>query len=389
MASNNTTLGYSNGSSTMITTTAIIETFFKPDDILLPIIRCCIGVTGIIGNLLVCIVVVRLWSTNKRNATNILIANQALIDLFASIILVTVTMTEIFEVPPPNNYFFGQIICKFWSSRFLLFAAFTASTINLTEISIERYLAVIHPIYYSMKFANTTIAKILPAIPWLIGPIWQFIIALLRYDFIPSSVSCTYEAESYTDAMEKIFGVIVFLWDYFIPVLIMTFAFIKIVMKFRQQNLKVASRQLHRPPQGSTVPTISTMRAHQNSVSEMDQNSPMDANISIAAVAGDINQASSSNQPERTHGPKPSINIQRRNVTKTLFIVYVVYVICWSPDQWAFLQYNLGGSLNFGSLFVNFAIMTAQLNSCVNPFIYGLQYKQYRKGLTKLLKCTR
>lgn len=385
MEPNITTLSFSNTS--LATMTPSVE-LFKQGEILLPIIRGTFGGIGIIGNLLVCIVVARLWSTNKRNTTNTLIANQALIDLCASILLVGLTITELAEVSPPENYFFGQIFCKFWSSRFCLFAAFAASTFNLTEISMERYLAVIHPIYYSMKFANTTIAKILPVIPWLLGPLMQFVVAMLRYDFIPETTpkSCTYESKRYTDAMEKIFGIMVFLWDYCIPVSIMTFAFVKIVIKFKQQNLKVALRQPLRPPQGSTVPTISTMKAHHNSVTEVD---PQIMNAENSLAAAEINEPSSSNQPARTQGQKSSSNIQRKNVTKTLFIVYVVYVICWSPDQWAFLQYNLGGELDFGSTFTNFAILIAQLNSCVNPFIYGLQYRQYRQGLIKLFKCQR
>ncbi|XP_071798001.1 trace amine-associated receptor 9-like [Asterias amurensis] len=349
---------------------------FATNQLLLIAIRLCIGVSGIIGNLLVCIVVARLWSTNKRNTTNTLIANQALIDLCASILLVGLTITELAEVSPPENYFLGQIFCKFWSSRFCLFAAYAASTFNLTEISMERYLAVIHPIYYSRKFANTTIAKALPIIPWLVGPFWQFIIAVLRYDFIPETVpaTCTYEAALYTSAMEKIFGILVFLWDYFIPMIIMTFSFVKIFLRFRQQNIKVANQPPpQRASQGANV--ISTNSTGQDGAS--------------LVTAGDASQPGSSTQPANTKGTKSSGNIQRKNVTKTLFTVYVFYVICWSPDQWAFLQYNLGGSLDFFSSFINFAILSAQLNSCVNPFIYGLQYRHYRKGLVKLLRCGR
>ncbi|XP_038050018.1 cholecystokinin receptor-like [Patiria miniata] len=381
-----TTIKFLTENTTLVTPlTTVGEGWYDPDSIILPIIRCCIGTMGIVGNLLVCIVVIRLWSSNKRNTTNTLIANQAMIDFVASVILVTVTLTETFKVPPPNNYFFGQVFCKFWASRFLMFAAFASSTTNLTAISIERYLAVIHPIYYSMKFASTMVAKLLPLVPWLVGPLWQFVVALIRYDFLQDQLDCTYEAPQYTSAMEKVFGLILFLWEYFIPTLIMTYAFVKIALKFRQQNRKVG----HRPPQptgASTVAAVSTMNDHQNSISVMDQNSPVENSMVTAydATAG----AGTSGQRGRSQGPKGSSNIQRKNVTKTLFIVFVFFVICWSPDQWAFLQYNLGGELDFGGVFVNFAIVLAQLNSCVNPFIYGLQYRAYRQGLKKLFcKC--
>ncbi|XP_022088180.1 thyrotropin-releasing hormone receptor-like [Acanthaster planci] len=365
------------------------EGWFHPDTILLPVIRCCIGTVGIIGNLLVCIVVVRLWGSNKRNTTNTLIANQAMIDFVASVFLVAVTLTEMFKVPPPQNYFFGQIFCKFWASRMLLFGIFASSTINLTAISIERYLAVIHPIYYSMKFASTIVAKLLPVVPWVIGPFWQFVVSLLRYEFLPDKIDCIYEAPGYTSAMEKVFGLILFLWEYFIPTIIMTFAFVKIALKFRQQNLKVASRRPRLATGATTVATISVMKDHQNSISVVEQNSPME-NSMVSAYGGE--GAGTSSQPGRSQGPKPPMNIQRKNVTKTLFVVFIFFVICWSPDQWAFLQYNLGGQLDFGGWFVNTAIVAAQLNSCVNPLIYGLQYRAYRQGLKKLFckcKCRR
>ena len=77
---------------------------------------------------------------------------------------------------------------------------------------------------------------------------------------------------------------------------------------------------------------------------------------------------------------------QTQSVTKTLAFVFLVYVFCWAPNQLLFLQYNLGGYINFGGVLHSLFLILAMFNTACNPFIYAFQYKQYRDGLKSLFK---
>ncbi|PIK34887.1 putative galanin receptor type 1-like [Apostichopus japonicus] len=80
------------------------------------------------------------------------------------------------------------------------------------------------------------------------------------------------------------------------------------------------------------------------------------------------------------------VNVRRRNATTTLLTVYFVYIICWSPNQWAFFQLNLGGPLDFRGYFYKISVTLVILNTCVNPFIYALRHKTYKDRVKELVR---
>ncbi|XP_070575198.1 galanin receptor 2b-like [Ptychodera flava] len=74
----------------------------------------------------------------------------------------------------------------------------------------------------------------------------------------------------------------------------------------------------------------------------------------------------------------------RRNVIKTLVLVVIAYAICWTPNAFAFYQYNLGGYLDFNAPFTHYTTISAFANMCINPLIYAWKYDSFREGLKKI-----
>ena len=76
-----------------------------------------------------------------------------------------------------------------------------------------------------------------------------------------------------------------------------------------------------------------------------------------------------------------------RNITMTLCILFGVYVVCWTPNQFTFLQFNFGGPLDFTGIWYQITVTMAFINSCVNPFIYAFRLDKFKKGMRMLLAC--
>jgi hypothetical protein len=74
-----------------------------------------------------------------------------------------------------------------------------------------------------------------------------------------------------------------------------------------------------------------------------------------------------------------------RNLTKTVILVCVGFVICWSANQWWFLLYNMGYPIVYGDPLYNFTVVMASLHCCINPFIYIANYQQFREAVRKIL----
>lgn len=118
-------------------------------------------------------------------------------------------------------------------------------------------------------------------------------------------------------------------------------------------------------------------------VSTVEEENTASSNRQATLTSSDVESAANSSNVVKSSAK----NLQRINVTKTLLIVYITYVICWTPNQVGFLQFNLGGPYDFKGAYHSFSVILAVCNTAVNPFIYALQYKQYRTCLKSLFKC--
>ena len=78
----------------------------------------------------------------------------------------------------------------------------------------------------------------------------------------------------------------------------------------------------------------------------------------------------------------------QKNVIKTLFIVVLFLVFCFSYSEVFYLLYHLGYSMDFNGFHYKFSTVLFFFNCTVNPFIYLVNYRDFQEGL-KLLLCKR
>ncbi|XP_071490221.1 neuropeptide Y receptor type 6-like [Diadema antillarum] len=81
-------------------------------------------------------------------------------------------------------------------------------------------------------------------------------------------------------------------------------------------------------------------------------------------------------------------DVARTRILKLTFTIVLLYIVCWSPNQFAFLAYNLGltqASYAYSPLSRVF-IVIAFCNSCVNPILYTLRHPQFRDAVRAYFK---
>ena len=92
--------------------------------------------------------------------------------------------------------------------------------------------------------------------------------------------------------------------------------------------------------------------------------------------AGGIGEASSSQSEKLTSA--------KWNVLKTLVFLTVLFFLCWVWNISIFLLVTLGIKVSLTSPFYNFSVFMANVNCCVNPFCYALQYKDFQNQVRSL-----
>ena len=291
----------------------------------LEIFEAIVGTLGILGNGIVCVVIARVPA--MRTLTNAIIFNQAVIDFLASVFMILRRHAR----PPLNpNEVLAFIQCFLWEAPIFPWTFFVASTFNLVLLTLERYVAIMYPFKYLTYFGKTQMTFMLVCV-WVLATGYEFHQVIYRE---LKNGSC--ERSILSEAAYLADGITTFLFQYLIPLIFMTLCYIHIAVYLKKKA-------------SSVQPGQSTIQQGENSIS------------------GSLVRA-------------------RRNTLKTLFIVFVTYTICWSPNQIAFFMYNFGLQLNFQGAFYIISVVLVVLNSCVNPIIYAFKYKQFQRGVRVLLK---
>ncbi|XP_052070574.1 allatostatin-A receptor-like [Mytilus californianus] len=276
---------------------------------------------GFLGNLLVIIVV---WSnTQMQNTTNILIVSLAFADLSFIIFCVPFTATKYVMSTWP----FGTLWCKI--SSYLMYVCAFASVYTLVLMSLDRYLAVVHPIT-SMKIRNRRNANFLVVLTWIVilgsNLPAAFEFHVLEYKFYESNRSTCILEQNFSVARR--FHGCFFAFGYVLPLTL-----ICVLYGFMLKRLL------------------------------------------YGVVPGGSQRAESIRSKKR--------------VTKMIIIVVGIFALCWLPIQIMFLVQYFG---HFEANPITFGIqMTANclayMNSCVNPILYAFLSENFRRSFRKLLCC--
>ena len=83
-------------------------------------------------------------------------------------------------------------------------------------------------------------------------------------------------------------------------------------------------------------------------------------------------------------GPRNlNLNSAQRNVLHVGMVLVAAYVVCWSYLTVLHAMW-VHGLTNYRDVKWKTAIAVILVNSCVNPFIYSIRYKEFQKTARKL-----
>ena len=90
---------------------------------------------------------------------------------------------------------------------------------------------------------------------------------------------------------------------------------------------------------------------------------------------------------QQMKNPNLALLRSRQRVINMVFSIIVAFIVCWSPDQFAFLGWNLSivpFEYILEDLYRVFVVM-AFANGCINPFLYALTNENFRQAIKQQL----
>ncbi|XP_054760995.2 alpha-2A adrenergic receptor-like [Lytechinus pictus] len=288
----------------------------------LVIIQMIFSLLGIFGNALVIVVLYQHRAANR--VTDTLIGNLAAADLLTSLFVIPIP--RVLHVPGSWE---GQVYCKVIQSSVLMWANMAVSTYLLVAVSIERYLAVVHPVYFSMILSRCRVKSTIVLI-WIVN----YVITGIYAYFIVNSYNGRCTMIFTKDFIGAVTGTALFLYRIFFPSLIMVITQVLIARKLYHQAVWFRS------------------------------------NAGGAASEGNVHLTA------------------RSRVIQLMLIVIMIYVLCWIPSQVGFLLYTTSVIPPWYPYSIYHRILTlfGFFNSCANPIIYTLRHEQFRQAIADLFK---
>ena len=90
------------------------------------------------------------------------------------------------------------------------------------------------------------------------------------------------------------------------------------------------------------------------------------------------------------HAPESNnsqLSAEQINMTKTMILVAVVFVICLLPFQTFYLVYEVkpldADDMSVNEIYVWLAVISLT-NCCINPFIYAVKYGAFKTGIKRM-----
>ncbi|KAI2515935.1 OPRD1 isoform 1 [Pan troglodytes] len=192
---------------------------------------------GLLGNVLVMFGIVRY--TKMKTATNIYIFNLALADALATSTLPFQSAKYLMETWP-----FGELLCKAVLS--IDYYNMFTSIFTLTMMSVDRYIAVCHPVK-ALDFRTPAKAKLINICIWVLAsgvgvPIMVMAVTRPR----DGAVVCMLQFPSPSWYWDTVTKICVFLFAFVVPILIITVCYGLMLLRLRSVRLLSGSKEKDR-----------------------------------------------------------------------------------------------------------------------------------------------
>ncbi|XP_009559707.2 neuromedin-U receptor 2 [Cuculus canorus] len=288
-----------------------------------------IFIVGVVGNFLVCLVILK--HRNMKTPTNYYLFSLAFSDL---LVLLFGMPLEVYEMWSNYPFLFGHIGCYFKTALFETVCF--ASILSVTTVSVERYIAILHPFRAKLESTRKRALRTIIVL-WVLSVLFALPNTcthgiMVQYfpngTLVPGSATCT---------------VVMPMWIYNCIIQITSFLFYVLPMGVISVLYYLMGLRLKG-----------------------------DKSLELEEMAMNVQRPS------------------RNSVTKMLFVLVMVFAVCWAPfhiDR-LFFSFVVEWTEPLANIFNLIHVVSGvffYLSSAVNPIIYNLLSQRFRMAFFSVI----
>uniref|UniRef100_A0A1A7WKC6 Thyrotropin-releasing hormone receptor n=2 Tax=Iconisemion striatum TaxID=60296 RepID=A0A1A7WKC6_9TELE len=295
---------------------------------------------GIVGNIMVVLVV--LTTRHMRTPTNCYLVSLAIADLT---VLVAAGLPNVSD-SLTGTWIYGHAGCL--GITYLQYLGINVSSCSITAFTVERYIAICHPMK-AQTVCTVSRAKRIIAGVW----IFTCIYCMLWFFLVDIQV----DQDGHTQCGYKVKR------DLYLPIYLIDFAIFYVI------PLLLAI-------------VLYALIAHVLYLS------PLPTDTSATTLRRSTQDPSEAARTGRQGRPKSAVS-SRKQVTKMLAVVVIIFALLWMPYRTLVLINSFVSTPYLDAWFILFCRTCIYANSAINPVIYNAMSQKFRSAFRGLYSCQR
>nr|XP_036218303.1 G-protein coupled receptor moody isoform X1 [Bactrocera oleae]XP_036218304.1 G-protein coupled receptor moody isoform X1 [Bactrocera oleae]XP_036218305.1 G-protein coupled receptor moody isoform X1 [Bactrocera oleae]XP_036218306.1 G-protein coupled receptor moody isoform X1 [Bactrocera oleae] len=329
-----------------------------------------IMIIGIFGNFLT---VAALYKCPKvRNVAAAFIISLCMADLLFCAIVLPFSALRFLK----GTWTHGKFLCKL--IPFIQYGNIGVSLLCIAMITINRYVMIAHHASYAKIYRKHWIAVMIifcwafsygMQLPTLLG-VWG------TFDYDEKLETCSIMNDQHGRSSKTT----LFITAFIIPALVIIACYTKIFWVVRQSELRLKT---HANQQNSILNNLRPVQTPTGTVMESEQNRVSSNLASDSSFSTDVKQ-DAIQKPSRIKDQR-EMRAKRNEwrITKMVLAIFLSFVICYLPITIAKVADKDVEYPNFHI----FSYIMLYLSACINPIIYVIMNKQYRKAYKTVIMC--
>ncbi|CAF0711474.1 unnamed protein product [Brachionus calyciflorus] len=343
----------------------------------------------LIGNTLVVSVIIRF--KRLKNATNYILLSLAITDITVTFLVMIPAMIQ----DVIQKWVFNDLFCKIYNAFDI--TCCTASILHLLLVAIDRYIAIFKPLAYKNLVRKWHVFVAVISV-WTLSLCMSFIPIFLRLNTknpYSNEIKDTCMLEANTT-----YAILSSSLSFFIPLVIMTCVYLRIFFIAKKQANAIAQIDLRAKNilnNSNFLNNNNNNNNNQNESSNAINNTNdllNDSTIKKLLNESDDHRGSDDKTDKKSRFLKLLKQIKviekKRSMDtkaiKTLGIIMGIFIICWLPFFIMYVSIPLANVENFPLMAERVITWIGYVNSFINPIIYALTNKDFRKSYISTLK---
>ncbi|KAF7655208.1 hypothetical protein LDENG_00059450 [Lucifuga dentata] len=317
---------------------------------------------GIVGNIMVVLVV--FTTRHMRTPTNCYLVSLAIADLT---VLVAAGLPNISD-SLMGTWVFGHAGCL--GITYLQYLGINVSSCSITAFTVERYIAICHPIKAQTVCTVSRAKRIITGV-WIFTCVycmlWFFLVDIqVSQD---GHVQCGYKVKR----------------DLYLPIYLIDFTIFYVIPLLLAIVLYgLIARILYLSPLPNHPDTsATTLRRGCQEVSEPGKTGP---DTSATTLRRGCQEVSEPGKTGRQSRPKSALS-SRKQVTNMLAVVVILFALLWMPYRTLVLINSFVSTPYLDAWFLLFCRICIYANSAINPVIYNAMSQKFRSAFRGLYRC--